>query len=178
MAEIIEDRSLRNKISVFRDRSHAGELLSEWLEDYREKDACVLAIPAGGVPVGVEISKRLNLPLDLAVVRKIHIPWNREAGFGAMAWDGIILLNEDLVKHLELSKKEIDDCITEEREEIEERMKLFGCGKFPDIGGKRVILVDDWAGIRIYDLGGGLFSEEKESKRIGRRSSDVLSCCY
>ncbi|VUT26149.1 MAG: Phosphoribosyl transferase domain protein [Candidatus Methanolliviera sp. GoM_oil] len=85
----------------------------------------VLAIPAGGVPVGVEISKRLNLPLDLAVVRKIHIPWNREAGFGAMAWDGIILLNEDLVKHLELSKKEIDDCIAEEREEIEKRMIIW-----------------------------------------------------
>jgi predicted phosphoribosyltransferase len=38
---------------------------------------------------------------------------------------------------------EIDDCITEEREEIEKRMKLFGCGKFPEIGGKREILVDD-----------------------------------
>jgi len=143
MTEIIEDRSLRNKTSVFRDRSNAGELLSEWLEDYREKDACVLAIPAGGVPVGVEISKRLNLPLDLAIVRKIHIPWNREAGFGAVTWDGIILLNEDLVKHLRLSKKEIDDCIAEEREEIEERVDLFGCGKFPEIVDKTVILVDD-----------------------------------
>ena len=143
MTEIIEDRSLRNKTSVFKNRSHAGELLAERLEDYREKDACVLAIPSGGVPVGATISKRLNLPLDPIVVRKIHMPWNREAGFGAVTWDGIVLLNEDLVKHLRLNKKEIDDCIVEEREEIEERMKLFGCEKFPEIVGKRVIIVDD-----------------------------------
>ena len=143
MTEIIEDRSLRNKTSVFKNRSHAGELLAERLEDYKGKDAYILAIPAGGVPVGVEISKRLNLPLDPIVVRKIHMPWNREAGFGAVTWDGIVLLNEDLVKHSELSKKEIDDCIAKEREEIDKRMNIFRCEKFPEIVGKRVIIVDD-----------------------------------
>ena len=57
----------------------------------------VLAIPAGGVPVGYVLAEKLEIPFDVVVVRKIPIPWNTEAGFGAVTWDGHRILNEPLV---------------------------------------------------------------------------------
>ena len=142
--EIIEDPGLRNKTSVFEDRYHAGNVLAEKIKEYKGKDAFIFAIPAGGVPVAAVLSKRLNVPFDVLVVRKMHIPWNREAGFGALSWDGTILFNESLFDLLGLTGEEIERCIVEEKEEIEKRLKLFrGDKPFPDIKGKTAIVVDD-----------------------------------
>ncbi|MFQ6085945.1 MAG: phosphoribosyltransferase [Candidatus Bathyarchaeia archaeon] len=144
MTKIVEGESLRERTNVFGDRFHAGELLAEKLKDLRGEDALVLAIPAGGVPVGITVARRLALPFDVIMVRKLHIPWNREAGFGAIAWDGTVRLNEPLVKRLGLSGQEIDECIAEERGDIEKRLRLFrGEAPFLNIEGKIAILVDD-----------------------------------
>ena len=61
-----------------------------YLSSYRGTDSIVLAIPAGGVPVGAVIARELGTPLDVAVVSKITLPWNTEAGYGAVAWDGTV----------------------------------------------------------------------------------------
>ena len=63
-------------------------------------------------------AKRLKLPLDLVITRKIHVPWNKEAGFGAISWDGMVFLNEPLVASLGLTKEDIGRCVTEEKEVI------------------------------------------------------------
>ncbi len=140
----VEDPCLRDKSFVFEDRAHAGRLLAEQLRDYRDTDACILGIPAGGVPVAAVLSQRLQLPLDLLVVRKIHIPWNREAGFGAISWDGTTLFNEPLLQHLQLTQHEIEQCIEEEKAEIEKRVRLFrGHKPFPDLRNKTILVVDD-----------------------------------
>jgi len=146
MAVIIEASELRNKFHVFDDRFHAGELLvGELLREYKgKKDVYVLAIPAGGVQVAYVISKKLLLPLDLAVTRKIHVPWNKEAGFGAISWNGEVSLNKPLVAALGLTDKDIDLCINEEEEIIMRRLQLFrGEKPFPSLKNKIVILVDD-----------------------------------
>lgn len=91
----------------FRDREDAGQKLAERLEPYREVNPFVLAIPHGGVPVAVEVAKGLGAGLDVIVVRKITIPSNTEAGYGAVADDGTILLNEPLVKQLGLTSRQI-----------------------------------------------------------------------
>ena len=145
MAEIVDEPSLRDRVHVFDDRLHAGELLAEKLEEYRGREgAYVLAIPAGGVQVAFVVAKRLNIPLDVVVIRKIHVPWNREAGFGAVSWDGIILLNEPLVAALGLTKEDIDRCVAEEKEIIRMRLKKFRGGRpFPDLREKTAIIVDD-----------------------------------
>lgn len=145
MVEIIDEPGLRNRVHVFEDRFHAGELLAEKLIEYESREnACVLAIPAGGVQVGYIVSERLGLPLDVAVTRKIHIPWNREAGFGAVSWDGTILLNESLVSALGLTREEIDRCVAEEQEVIRRRLNMLrGDNSLPDLKGKIVIVVDD-----------------------------------
>jgi predicted phosphoribosyltransferase len=141
---LVEDPRLRNRTQVFEDRAHAGTWLAEKLAEYTGKDIVIFAIPAGGVPVAAVLSKRLQAPFDVLVVRKIHIPWNREAGFGAVSWDGTIRFNEPLLALLGLTQHEIDRCIAEEKEEIEKRVRLFrGQKPFPDLSGKAAIVVDD-----------------------------------
>ena len=51
------------------------------------------------------VAKKLAVPMDVVVVRKVQIPWNTEAGFGALTWDGEIVLNEPLVRAIRLDKR-------------------------------------------------------------------------
>ena len=145
MVEILENPELRDKINVFNDRFHAGKMLAKYLKEYKERrDVIILAIPAGGVPVAVQISKNLKVQLDFALTRKLHIPWNKEAGFGAVSWDGTIILNGSLVDSLGLSNEDIHRCVREEKEIIYSRLQKFrGNVPFPDLEGKTVIVVDD-----------------------------------
>ena len=145
MAEILEESNFRNRIHIFDDRFHAGELLAGKLKEYTgKKDTYVLAIPAGGVPVAFAVSKKLKIPLDLVITRKLHVPWNREVGFGAVSWDGTMFLNEPLIASLGLKRDDIDRCVVEEKEVIRRRLKKFrGDKPFPDLKDKTAIIVDD-----------------------------------
>ncbi len=141
---IIERPELRDHVRVFRNRQHAGEALAEMLSSYSKTDAIVLAIPAGGVPVATAIAARLQIPLDVAVVSKITLPWNTEAGYGAVAFDGTMRLNEDLVAHLELTKGQIQEGTEQTTQKVLRRVKRFrGDRPFPDLTKRRAILVDD-----------------------------------
>jgi putative phosphoribosyl transferase len=91
---------------IFRDRREAGQKLAEMMKARNLLDPLVLAIPRGGVPIGCELSKALHAPFDLIVPRKLPIPYNPEAGFGAVTPDGTVVLNDPLVKELGLSKRE------------------------------------------------------------------------
>lgn len=145
MADILEESNFRNRIHMFDDRFHAGELLAGKLKEYTgRKDAYVLAIPAGGVPVAFAVSEKLKIPLDLVITRKLHVPWNREVGFGAVSWDGTMFLNEPLKASLGLRREDIDRCVEEEKEVIRRRLKKFRSDKpFPDLKDKTAIIVDD-----------------------------------
>jgi len=144
MAEIIEDKNLRNKVFVFEDRADAGRRLSEFLHEYKDSNSIVLAIPAGGVAVGKEVKDALSLYLDLLVVRKIQIPWNPEAGFGAINLDGYIVFNEEILRHLYLPESVINSQIEKTKETLKKRNELFRKGRdFPFLENKTAILVDD-----------------------------------
>ena len=144
MTKIIEMEELRNKNYVFRDRVHAGELLASKLKPYVGKDSIVLAIPSGGVPIGSTLAKELGLQMDLIIVRKLPIPYNTEAGFGSMSWNGEVKLNEKLVEQLELRDPEIDSIIRDVKSELDKRMEIFrGNRPFPELKGKTAIIVDD-----------------------------------
>jgi len=137
---IWEIPELRNQTKVFRDREHAGMVLADMVSDYKDENAIVIGIPAGGIPVAAELS----LELDVAVVSKVTLPWNSEAGYGAVSWEGTVRLNQDLVSRIGLSKDEIHKGIEETREKVERRVKLFRGSKiWPYLGEKTVILVDD-----------------------------------
>jgi predicted phosphoribosyltransferase len=145
MVEVVDKPIFRNKTYVFNDRFDAGKLLAKKLEEYKAaKNAYILAIPAGGIQVAYEVSRRLFIPLDLALTRKIHVPWNKEVGFGALSWNGLMFLNEPLVALLGLTKEDIDRCVKEEKKIIQRRMKKFrGDKPFPNLKDKSAIIVDD-----------------------------------
>ena len=87
ISNLIEESAYRNRELVFKDRLHAGKLLADKLRPIVAKEKVqVPAIPAGGVPVGYVLAEKLEIPFDVVVVRKIQIPWNAEAGFGAVTW--------------------------------------------------------------------------------------------
>jgi putative phosphoribosyl transferase len=144
MGRLVENVSLRNKLRVFKDRKEAGRLLSERLLEYKGSNGLILGIPSGGVPVASEIAKALHLPMDLIIVRKIQLPYNPEAGFGAMGPDGEILLNEKLLKQIDLTEEEIDNQIKKTKDIIKKRNEIFrGKNPFPNLTDKIVIVVDD-----------------------------------
>jgi len=144
IAGVHERPELKNKTGVFKDRTHAGNILGEMLEPYPLENAVVFGIPAGGVPVALAAASRLGLPLDAAVVSKITLPWNTEAGYGAVAFDGTYKLNEALIAQLSLSENQIREGIRKTRSKVERRSKSFrGERPFPEVRGRPVILVDD-----------------------------------
>jgi putative phosphoribosyl transferase len=144
MDKLIEEISLRDKQHVFEDRKEAGRLLAKKLIKYIDTDSIVLGIPSGGVPIASEIAHALNLPMDLIIVRKIQIPYNPEAGFGAMGPDGDIILNERLLNQLKLTEDQIKTQIKKTKDILEKRNQLFREGRpFPPLKKKIVIVIDD-----------------------------------
>ncbi|HXX58908.1 MAG TPA: phosphoribosyltransferase family protein [Thermodesulfovibrionales bacterium] len=143
MERLIEDSGLRDRSYVFESRSAAGRLLAERLKKYGA-GGLILAIPSGGVPVAAEIARALSLQMDVIVVRKLQIPDNPEAGFGAMGPDGAVIVNEELLGHLRLTEEAVQAQIEKTRAVILKRVELFRGGRpFPSCGNRVVILVDD-----------------------------------
>ena len=110
----------------------------------KESDAVVLGIPAGGIPVAAVVARALGLSLDVAVVSKITLPWDTEAGYGAVAFDGSLLLNEALIVRSGLSQNQIQAGIDKTRIKVAERVRRLSGGKpMSDLSDKTVIVVDD-----------------------------------
>src|SRR3990170_5845039 len=110
-------------VKLFANRVEAGSRLASALAAFVDKDGIVLAIPRGGVVVGFEIARALNLPLDVIVPRKIGAPENPELAIGAMAEDGVIILDDRLVSYLQVSEGYIKRESENQRLEIERRLK-------------------------------------------------------
>ncbi len=126
----------------FLDRRDAGKKLAVELEKYRVKGPIVLAIPRGGVEVGYQVARHLDADLSLIVTRKLPLPDNPEAGFGAVAEDGSTYIYPRATRWVSDEKaKEIKH---EQVEEIKRRIDVLRNGEpLPDIRGRTVILVDD-----------------------------------
>jgi putative phosphoribosyl transferase len=144
MGILVEEVSLRDKHHVFVDRTEAGNLLAEKLTKYKNSDAIILGIPSGGVPIASQIASALDLPMDLIIVRKIQIPYNPEAGFGAVGPEGDIILNERVLNQLSLTEREMNAQIQKTKEIIRRRDHLFRQeSPFPTLKDKNIIVVDD-----------------------------------
>jgi len=143
---IYELKRYRDKHYIFSDRWDAGLTLASLIRStyVQIKDGIVLAIPSGGVPVGMKVSETLDLPFDMDIVRKLQIPGNTEAGFGAITLDGSVFINEPLLAGLNLSQAQIEEEKERVRDELMLRNNLFREGRpFPSLNGKTVIIVDD-----------------------------------
>lgn len=102
---------------MFKNRKEAGERLARALEKYRNENPLILAIPRGGVEVGLQVAKHLNAEFSLVIARKLPFPDSPEAGFGAIAEDGSTYLIEN-AQYL-VSGEEIELIKTQQAAEIE-----------------------------------------------------------
>jgi predicted phosphoribosyltransferase len=98
----------------------------------------------GGVPVGYEVARALKAGFDLLICRKLLIPWNREAGFGAVDPDGNVFVDEGLASALGLGREQVEDAVREQLEEIRRRNVVLRRGRpYPRLDGRRIVIVDD-----------------------------------
>jgi len=127
------------------DRQQAGQVLAEQLQAYLDRrDAIILALPRGGVPVAFEVANHLHLPLDVFVVRKLGVPGQSELAMGALAMGDALVFNNDIIQALQVSPAEIQQVIDREMKELKRRELLYrGEHPFPKLENKVVILVDD-----------------------------------
>ncbi|MBI4285106.1 MAG: phosphoribosyl transferase [Chloroflexi bacterium] len=130
--------------AIYENRADAGRQLAAKLKDYAGQAAVVLAIPNGGVPAALQVAASLNADFDVVVSRKIPMPLNPEAGFGAIADDGTMILNEDIVKRTGLSPQQVEMEANKVRAEVKRRTLLYkGNRSLVSLYGRTVIIVDD-----------------------------------
>ena len=128
------------------DRREAGQILAAHVREYYgdATNAIVLALPRGGVPVGFEVARALDAPLDVFLVRKLGVPWQPELAMGAIATGGFEILNEELVSQLGITPFQIAEVADRETVEMRRREALYRAGRAPlDAYGRFVFLVDD-----------------------------------
>jgi len=131
--------------SSFPNRAEAGRLLAEKLDKYAGcDDVIVLGLPRGGVPVAYQVAKRLRVPLDVFIVRKLGVPGFEELALGAIASGGVRVVNEDVLRVLPNANELVASVTAREMDELERREQLYRDGRpAPEFKGKTVILVDD-----------------------------------
>ncbi len=126
----------------FDDRADAGEQLGEHLVEAGVEADIVLAIPRGGLPVGREVADALGCPLDIVVARKIGAPHNPELAIGAVASDGSLWLNEDLVERTGVTQDYIDEQQEVEAGNAREKEETYRAEE-PRLDGRTVVVTDD-----------------------------------
>jgi predicted phosphoribosyltransferase len=133
----------RNRFdAVFRDRKDAGRRLGDALLSFQQENPLVLAIPRGGVEVGFQVALRLEAPLAILVARKLPLPGNPEAGFGAIAEDGSTFLVEDMAGII--GPRVVEETICRQKQEIQRRIQILRKGEpLPPLEGRTVIVLDD-----------------------------------
>ncbi len=109
----------------FRDRTQAGQLLAEELDEFRGKGAVVLGIPRGGIVIAEELARRLDAELDIVLARKLGAPGHSELAAGAMAEDGTVYLNEEVVRQLGVTSQYIEQEKINQMNEIRRRSRLI-----------------------------------------------------
>ncbi len=131
---------------TFRDRSDAGRRLAKALSEYKGRNAVILALPRGGVPVAAEVAAALEAPLDLILVRKIGVPAQPELAMGAVV-DGttpIVVRNEEVIELSGTTAGEFNAECERQLAEIERRRQLYiGERARAEIAGRVVIVIDD-----------------------------------
>ncbi len=131
---------------MFANRRSAGRQVAERLQHLRPEKPVVLALPRGGVPVGFEIAERLEAPLEIALVRKIGVPWQPELALGAVVGgaDPQVVVNEALAADLGIDESYVAGETARQLKEIERRRRMYLGDRAPlPLSGRTVIIVDD-----------------------------------
>ena len=146
-------RHLRRTASVvvtgsrqsFADRTDAGRALADALRQFADRpDIVVLGLARGGVPVAAEVARALHAPLDVFVARKVALPGNREFAVGAVAGNGVKMIDNASVRRLRVSPEVVNEAVSRAQAELRQRESTLREGRAPiDLRDKTVLLVDD-----------------------------------
>ena len=129
---------------IYRDRAHAGNILAELLDEYKDQDACVLGIPRGGMVVAAQVARKLNLPLDALLARKLGVPGNEELIFGAVGPGEVVYIDQKIAEQMDLDQDQVDRVLELERRDFDKRLARYRDGEEPvDVAGRVAIIVDD-----------------------------------
>ncbi len=131
--------------SAFRDRTDAGKALAQRLLGFRKREDClVLAVPNGGIPVAHALARKLNLPLDVLLARRLRLPGNEGQVFGAVSADNGAFLDYALIRAAGITTEQIAATLETTRQELRLRAQVYRKDRKPlDVHGRAVILVDD-----------------------------------
>ncbi|MFH0902906.1 MAG: phosphoribosyltransferase family protein [Pseudomonadota bacterium] len=131
-------------MGIFRNREDAGRKLAPLVEKYHDDRPIVVALPRGGVVVGEEIARAIEVPLEILVVRKIGAPLQPELGMGAVAEGNVRLFDSRVVDEVGASNEDIERIVAEENAEVARRVRRYRRGRPPrDLTARTVLLVDD-----------------------------------
>jgi putative phosphoribosyl transferase len=129
---------------IFENRSDAGRRLAAELAEYARQPVIVLAIPNGGVPLAIEVATALHAELGIIVCRKLALPMNPEGGLGAVADDGTMILNEDVIARDGISREQIEHAANQIKSNVKQRsLRYKGEAAQARLTGKTAIRVDD-----------------------------------
>lgn len=132
---------------IFKNRKQAGRILAAHLQRVLEldrKNSLILALPRGGVPVAVEVSNVLDIPMDILVVRKIGHPFQPEYGIGAITEEGYYWTDPGAIRVSDIQPQQIQQMVEKETIEVARRIKKYRNDKaLPSVMGKTVLLLDD-----------------------------------
>jgi putative phosphoribosyl transferase len=128
----------------FADRRDAGRRLAARLADLAGQDVVVLGLPRGGVPVAAEVARPLGAPLDVLVVGKIGVPGHEELALAAVADDGRVALNPNVIAATGLADEEVDELARRHAADLARRGGELREGRAPEpLEGRTVVVVDD-----------------------------------
>jgi len=150
----------------FKDRQEAGIRLSSLFQERKYKGFIVLALPRGGVPVGFEIARQLNAPLEVLVARKIAIPQQPEYGLGAISELNTIIFDKERIAKEKISKKKLKDIVKKEKYELKRRINLYRKNKKINIKNKKVIIVDDGLATGVTARAASLAAKKMGARKI------------
>lgn len=128
----------------FADRQDAGRQLAAKLDHLKGTSAAVLGLPRGGVCVAYEIAVALGLSLDVILVRKLGVPYQPELALGAVGEDGLLVLNDEVVRKSDIASDDLARIEDEQRALLEERARLYRSVREPvSLDGRVAVVVDD-----------------------------------
>jgi putative phosphoribosyl transferase len=137
----------------FLDRHDAGRRLATELLPLAQERPVIVALPRGGVPIGVEVARALDAPLDILAVRKLGAPGNPELGVGAVAEDGTGVIDPRSASEMGMTQAVFEATLARESQELRRRVERYRDGRPSiDVKGRTVIVVDDGLATGLTDL--------------------------
>lgn len=132
------------RMTTYRDRAHAGDVLAGALNNALDESTLILALPRGGVAVGVELARQFQAELDVLVVRKLGAPDQEELAIGAVGPGGIWVLNDAVARSVGLDRDRLEALIEGKQHEVHDREQWYrGERPTPKIEGRTICIVDD-----------------------------------